>query len=300
MQLGLAAVVLVGAVAGELSPWQIAAGSLSSTHLRMHVLFLSDPLLEGRRAGSRGEATAALYVATELERSGLAVTRRAQPSPLALVRQGRLIARRGNVTVELQYGLDFTLLSVPPQDVLDLEDPTFEQPSLADWLREGQPRGSARLTLLRPSGAPRLAIAPPAVRQVKGARVTLHVEIDRTPIAPFAVEVLVPGREQCERLLEAHHDGFGPDFPGAADGAAGVALLLEVARALASAKARPRCSVRIRSRGDGEWVGPHPAPPVPDLAARRAHTPRDRAQDWDWEDLKRRAQATLVQLGEGR
>jgi hypothetical protein len=300
MQLGLAAVVLAGAVAGGLSPWQIAAGSLSSTNLRMHVLFLSDPLLEGRRAGSRGEATAALYVATELERSGLAATHRAVPSPLALVRQGRLLALHGNVTVELQYGLDFTLLAAPTQDVLDLEDPTLERPGLADWLHEGTPRGSARLVLLRLGEAPRLAIAPPAARQIEGASVALHVELDRAPITPFAVEALISGRERCERRLEAHHDGFGPDFPGAADGAAGVALLLEVARGLVSAKTPPRCSVRIRSRGDGEWVGPHRPPPVPDLAARRAHTPRDRAQDWDWEDLKRRAQATLVELGEGR
>src|SRR5262245_49328348 len=139
MQLGLAAVVLAGAMAGELSPWQIAAGSLSSTNLRMHVLFLSDPLLEGRRAGSRGESTAALYVATELERIGLAVTRRPMPSPLALVRRGSLLAHHGNVTVELQYGLDFVLLTAPTQDVLDLEDPTFERPSLTDWLHEGQP-----------------------------------------------------------------------------------------------------------------------------------------------------------------
>src|SRR5262249_39203450 len=145
-----------------------------------------------------------------------------------------------------------------------------------------------------------VAIAPAALPQLESATARLQLDLDLDEVAATDVIARLPGAEKCETAVVAHHDAFGPGHPGAADGAAEVALLREVARRLALSRAKAGGTVRFESHGGGEWGGPHPEPPVAAALAERAHTPRDRiARDWDWEDLKRRAQERLVRAGGG-
>ena len=280
--------------------WATAAGSLSSTALRAHVDFLTDDLLEGRRAGSRGEAVAARYVASELESLGLSVERVSVALPLGELRQGTLEATRGNVRVELRPGEDFVLLGAPREPEIDLTDPPLQLLGLEEWLHTG-PAHAAGWLLATPGGRLQIAASPAAATQLGGARTRLRARLELAEATATDVVARLPGAGACQVALTAHHDGFGPGFAGAADGAAGVALLLELARGLSRAPGRPRCQITLRSYGAAEWgLGVHSAPPVPPSLAARAHTRRDRiARDWDWEDLKRRAQQALLRAGQG-
>src|SRR6185295_15841773 len=130
------------------------------------------------------------------------------------------------VSVELRYGDDFVLLRAPPEDRIRLEDPHFERPDLQSWLRVGPARASARLVPTASGAQPILMIVPAAATQLEEARVSVRVELDRTPIVPTLVTARLSGRENCETAIEAHHDSVGPDTPGAAD-AAGISILLE-------------------------------------------------------------------------
>jgi len=283
-------------VRAEQAAWQRAAGALSSTAIRAHVDFLTDDLLEGRRAGSRGEALAARYVASQLESYGLPVVMRRVPLAVARMQSAQLTATRGNVQVELKYGDDFLLLAAPRGDALEVADPPFERPGLEPWLRMG-PAGAA--AALVPEGPLRVAISPAAVSQVNGARLLLKATLDHSEVSASDVVVTVPGRDPCAREVAAHHDSFGPGYPGALDGAVHVGILLEVARGLALARTKPRCTLTVISSGRGEWGGPHGVPPTGwQMDFDRRHSKRDRiARDFDWEAFKRRAQQILESLG---
>lgn len=76
-------------------------------------------------------------------------------------------------------------------------------------------------------------------------------------------------------VVSAHYDHLGPDHPGADDNASGVAVLIELARALASQPAPPRTIVFAAFSAEeagligSRWFAAHPAP-VP-LAGIRAN-----------------------------
>jgi hypothetical protein len=282
--------------------WQRAAGSLSSTALRAHVEYLTDDLLEGRRAGTRNETLAARYVAAQLEASGLRVESARHPLALARVAEAHLSATHGNVRVDLVYGADFLLLSAPRLARISVDAPRCDTTREEDWPRLGPSRARATLVPIPPDAALRLAVSPAAALQLVGAQVHVEARLDTTELLATAVIARLPGTGKCEVTLDAHHDGFGADFPGAADGAAGVALLLEVGRGLAAAGTPPPCAVTLRSYGDGEWAAEHhPTSPVAPLLVARSHTVRDRiGRDWDWENFRRHAQGELERLGRGR
>ena len=68
----LALAVVVAAPMPATLAAQTARGAIDSMRLRAHTWFLSHDLLEGRGTGHRGADIAALYIATEAERIGLA------------------------------------------------------------------------------------------------------------------------------------------------------------------------------------------------------------------------------------
>jgi hypothetical protein len=299
----LAAALICGCEARANEPfWRGAAGALSSTAIRAHVEYLTDELLEGRRAASRPEALAARYVAAQLEGYGLSVERKLSPLPAAVVVGATLSATHDNVRVELRYGTDFVFRVAPPLATFASDNPVVETPTPAEWDHLGPAAATARLTPIEPGARPRIAIAPPAATQLPQAGLKLQAQLDLAPLLATDVRARLPGAERCVLTLSAHHDGFGPGFPGAADGAAGVAVMLEVARGLAQTHRPPRCTVLLRSYGGAEWTPAlHPEPPVPPELAARRHAAADRiSRDWDWEDLKRRAQQVLTAAGEGQ
>lgn len=67
----LAAIVGAAALAGSALAQDPAAPEFSAQRVKAHVAFLSDDLLEGRDAGTRGYDIAARYVATQFEALGL-------------------------------------------------------------------------------------------------------------------------------------------------------------------------------------------------------------------------------------
>jgi len=80
-------------------------------------------------------------------------------------------------------------------------------------------------------------------------------------------------------VVSAHYDHLGPNHPGADDNASGVAVLIELARALASQSAPPRTIVFVAFSGEesgligSRWYAAHPTP-VP-LAGIRANVNLD-------------------------
>ncbi|HNR22987.1 MAG TPA: M20/M25/M40 family metallo-hydrolase [Steroidobacteraceae bacterium] len=80
-------------------------------------------------------------------------------------------------------------------------------------------------------------------------------------------------------VVSAHYDHLGPNHPGADDNASGVAVLIELARALASQAAPPRTIVFAAFSGEesgllgSRWYAAHPTP-VP-LAGIRANVNLD-------------------------
>jgi hypothetical protein len=267
--------------------WRQAAGSLSSTAIRAHVQYLTDDLLEGRRAGSRGETLAAKYVSAQLEIAGFAVQRQRAVLPVAVIQKARLLATRGNVTVELKPVVDFAVLSAPRTAHIDAAPG-----KIVPWSPDAAARTNAGL--VRIGDALEVAVSPAALPQLERATVRLQMDLDLAEVAATDVVAQLKGREDCKNWLMTHHDSFGPGYPGANDAASQVAVDLEVARGLALAHTPPRCTVMIVSKGGEEWSGTaHTLAPL-------QHTPRDRiARDWDWEALKKKAQDALVQAGEG-
>jgi hypothetical protein len=274
----------------DATEWRQAAGSLSSTAIRAHVQYLTDDLLEGRRAGSRGEALAAKYISAQLEIDGLAVQRQRSVLPVAQVLHARLLATRGNVTVELKPVADFAVLSAPRVAHVDAAPA-----KILPWSPDAAARANAGLVKVADAAPLEIAVAPAALPQLEQATVRLQMDLDLAEVAATDVVAQLKGREGCKIWLMTHHDAFGLGYPGGADAASQVAIDLEVGRGLALARTPPRCTVMIVSKGGEEWSGtPHTLAPL-------QHTPRDRiARDWDWEALKKKAQDALVQAGEGR
>jgi hypothetical protein len=275
--------------ADDASAWRQAGNSLSSTAIRAHVEYLTDDLLEGRRAGSRGEALAARYVASQLEADGFKIERKVVPLAVAQVKSARLLATRGNVTVELKPGVDFALLSAPRKEHLD------EAPKVLEWSEDAGARGASGLVKGGPAGPIEIAIAPAAQAQTQGATLRVQADLDLGAVDATIITAHFAGREKCVTGFAMEHDSFGPKFPGAMH-AATVAVNLEMARGLAISHLTPRCGVMIVSRGDGEWIAgaeQHGGPPM--------HSPRDRiTRDWDWEALKKKAQDALLRAGEDK
>ena len=285
MALALAA---CSVIRGNESAWQQAAGSLSSTAIRAHVEYLTDDLLEGRRAGSRGEGLAARYIAAQLEADGFTVERKRVVLPVVEIKSAHLLATRGNVTVELKPGTDFALLLAPRSAHLDAAPA-----KVSEWSPDAGARGASGL--VRIGDAIEIAVAPAAKAQVESATLRVAADLDLGEVAATDVVGQLRGREDCKTALGTHHDSFGKGYPGANDAASQVAIDLEVARGIAMSHLQPRCTVVITSRGGEEWSGtPHNLAPA-------QHTPRDRiTREWDWEALKKQAQELLVRTGEGR
>jgi hypothetical protein len=273
----------------DASVWRQAAASLSSTAIRAHVEYLTDDLLEGRRAGARGEALAARYIAAQLESYGLVVERRRVVLPVAQIQGARLVATRDNVTVELKPGADFAVLSAPRTAHLDAAPA-----KILDWSADAGARGSAGLVKIAEAAPLEIAIAPAARPQIESATLRVQATLDLGEVAATDVIGQLRGREDCKTYLTTHHDSFGPGYRGASDAASQVAIYLEVARGLALARTPPRCTIVFLSHGGEEWSGtPHTLAPL-------WHTPRDRiARDWDWEALKKQAQDSLLKAAEG-
>lgn len=87
--------------------------------VRAHTRFLSDDLLEGRGAGTRGEHAAAAYIAGQLKRLGLQPLSQdyVQPVPLnrvSVLPETRLVVRAGTGSTEFQHGMDFFLAAGGP------------------------------------------------------------------------------------------------------------------------------------------------------------------------------------------
>jgi Zn-dependent M28 family amino/carboxypeptidase len=114
----LSSTSLAGKTPGaEMPADQAAAATINADELRGTVRFLSDDLLEGRGPGTRGDELARLYLATEMEKIGLApgapggtwdqpvefVGSRTTPGPLTIARQGERI--------ELKSMTDFVAVS---------------------------------------------------------------------------------------------------------------------------------------------------------------------------------------------
>ena len=288
--LGALLLVCCGMMRGDdASAWRQAANSLSSTAIRAHVEYLTDDLLEGRRAGSRGEALAARYIASQFEADGFAIERKRVALAVAQIKTARLLAARGNVTVELKPGIDFALLSAPRREHLD------EAPGkILEWSDDAAARGASGLVKGGPAGPIEIAIAPAAQAQTQGATLRVQADLDLSEVSASIITANFGGREKCVTGFAMQHDSFGPKYPGASH-AASVAVDLEMARGLAISHLTPRCTVTIVSRGDGEWIADaqqHGGPPM--------HTPRDRiTREWDWEALKKKAQDELIRAGEG-
>jgi len=274
---------------GDANVWRLAAGSLSSTAIRAHVQYLTDDLLEGRRAGSRGEALAARYIFAQLEIDGFAVQRQRAVLPVVQIQNALLRATRGNVTVELKPGVDFAVLSAPRTQHV-----AAAPAKIVPWSPEAAARANAGLVKVAEGAPLEVAVAPAALPQLEQATVRVQIDLDLAELSATDVVGQWKGREDCKIWLMTHHDSFGPGYPGGNDAASQVAVDLEVARGLAMARTPPRCTVMIVSKGGEEWSGTaHTLAPL-------QHTPRDRiARDWDWEALKKKAQDALVQAGEG-
>jgi hypothetical protein len=285
------ALVCCSILPGAEAAWQQAAGSLSSTAIRAHVEYLTDDLLEGRRAGSRGEQLAARYIAAQLEADGFKIERKQVPLAVMQIKNARLLATRDNVTVELKPGVDFALVSAPKKDHLDEPRPAV----VAFWSDEIAARGASGLVRANATSVTQIAIAPAAQAQVQGATLRVLADFDTSEVGATVLTAEFPGRQKCFTHFFGIHDSFGPRYPSASH-AAEIAVVLEMARGLSLSRLTPRCTVRIVSHGDGEWsTGPGYHPPKLEPAA---HTPRDRiTREWDWEALKKKAQDALLRAG---
>jgi aminopeptidase YwaD len=119
-----------------------------------------------------------------------------------------------------------------------------------------------RVMASSPIELPALTVSAELMPSLIGAQVRASVPIRRV----FAAGAHVLGRiagtdpalENTPLLVGAHYDGVGDDpggerIPGAADNAAGVAVVLEIARALLHAPAAPRRPI-ILAAFDGEEI----------------------------------------------
>jgi hypothetical protein len=277
--------------------WRRIGGGLSSTALRAHVSFLTDDALDGRLAGSHGERVAAQYIAAALDAYGYTVQLAQEQVPTRTVTDAALEVTQGNVRMRLEYGADFVLTDAPGDEVTDAE---LTPVDASTWLHGGTARARAGLVEIVSEPRAHGNLAPAAAPYLDG-KPALHVTLDPSPRHAWLVTASRAGRDACQVTLRAHHDSFGPGFPGAADSALRVAWLLELARGLARGPA-PRCAVLIRSSGAGEWIASeHGATPLPKGLTDAVHSTHDRVTPrWDWEVLKRVAQDQLVAVGLGR
>ena len=93
----LLALCALGAAAGS-NPLQEVPHGIDPTHIRAHLVFLADDLLEGRAPGTRGERLAANYLASQLAQSRVEPARGSYFQPVPLI-AWRPDPRRTSATV---------------------------------------------------------------------------------------------------------------------------------------------------------------------------------------------------------
>lgn len=113
-----------------------------------------------------------------------------------------------------------------------------------------------------PVAIPMVAVRPDVLRTLDGATVRIAIPMRRASTTGGNVIGLRPGTDLRLKdeplLLTAHFDGVGDDpgrrLPAAGDNASGVAVILEVARALRRSRRRPRRPVMFAAL-DAEEIG---------------------------------------------
>lgn len=157
-----------------------------------------------------------------------------------------------------------TLESVPRGRDFDLLAAAQREQGVGGLLVPQQPMADGylakRIVARAPLELPVISIAAPLLPTLAGKRLRVHLPLRRVPAQGAHVIATLAGTDPELRhepiLLGAHYDGVGDDpgvrLPGAADNAAAVAVLLEVARVLASALL-PRRPIRFVAF-DGEEV----------------------------------------------
>ncbi|EPX63691.1 Peptidase M28 [Cystobacter fuscus DSM 2262] len=123
-------VLLASAARAQSTPpaEKAAARSLDASRLRAHIEFLASDLLEGRGPGTRGDALAQLYIATQFQLLGL------QPMPAGrgYLQPFELVGMTGHPetmaftgpseTLRLQSGADFIAHAGQPSENIELKD----------------------------------------------------------------------------------------------------------------------------------------------------------------------------------
>ncbi len=129
------AVALGGSAAAQAPAWkpttaaEATANRLSEAALRGHIRFLADDLLEGRGPGSRGDALAQLYIATQLESWGIQPAAADgtwyQSVPLVgvtTIPPATIDFRKSGRTLTLKHHDEMMVVSGKPEPSVSLED----------------------------------------------------------------------------------------------------------------------------------------------------------------------------------
>jgi aminopeptidase YwaD len=231
------------------------------------VEWLSSAELAGRRVVSIGHERAADGLADELDALGFAVTRRAFTVAAQLLdldgpaaaglEDGRALVHRRDfaehprsqafASAEGVVGDTWAVLeTVPPAEQLDKLARELRAAGAVGILAPQRPFDgylAKRIVAAPELLLPILAVRDDLLAELRGRTLTASLPLRRLPVSGAHLTAARPGADpRLEReplLLTAHYDGLGDDpeqrLPGAADNASGVAVVLEVARALGGA-----------------------------------------------------------------
>jgi aminopeptidase YwaD len=121
---------------------------------------------------------------------------------------------------------------------------------------------SKRVLALPPAALPIITVRADVIAALEGKRLQAHIPIQRLRPSGQLIIGQVDGTDPAladhPLMIGAHYDGVGDDLagarlPGAADNAAGVAVILELARVVQRSAMRPRRSIWFVAF-DGEEV----------------------------------------------
>jgi aminopeptidase YwaD len=174
-------------------------------------------------------------------------------------------ARRWGLDDDLRGAWVILEQTPPGQELATLAEQLASQGALGLLLSQALGEDgylSKRVMAASPAPLPVLVVRSDILPGLVGAQVRASVPVQRVLAAGRHILVHIPGSDpalvNAPLLIGAHYDGVGDDpgghrIPGAADNAAGVAVVVEVARALTYASAPPRRPI-ILAAFDGEEV----------------------------------------------
>lgn len=235
---------------------------------------------QGRGVGCVGHERTVDWLAGRLGAMGMAPSRRPFEGPglvrLAGPPQVAVLDQAGRADRQLAYRRDFVehVRSAPSPGRAGTVVPGTEVAATGNWIAaiegprdlarlvsEGLARGAAGVLLPRPLGPdgyfakqptsapwldlPLIEMPAELIRGLHGRQIRVTISRERVPSRGTNVVAALPGDDALRPLLfTAHFDGVGDDpgvrLPGAGDNASGAALVLELARVLASSPRRGR------------------------------------------------------------